>query len=82
MITFYVTFGQQYPREPHPTFPAAHHDGWIEVQAEDETVARGYVVGRLGQQWSGIYNDGDDLGRHLYPLGALAAWEVPPAVAS
>ena len=40
MTTFYVTFGQQYPREPHPTFGKAHRDGWVEIEADDEMAAR------------------------------------------
>jgi hypothetical protein len=55
MAEYYVTFGFQYPREPHPRFPEAHHDGWATIVAASASEARGIagssifsgVLGRL-----------------------------------
>jgi hypothetical protein len=59
MSTFYVTFGQQYRHEAHPTFPKAHPDGWVTVVAADELAARSLAVERLGTAWSsGSYRKG------------------------
>lgn len=30
--TVYVTFGQKYATEEHPTMPEAHPDGWLEIR--------------------------------------------------
>ena len=67
---FYVTFGQQYPRETHPTFGAAHRDGWFEIEADNYEEARRVAIGWLGRAWSGIYPE-DDFDATLYPLGRL-----------
>ena len=70
MALFCVTFGQQYPREPHPMFGGAHRDGWVEIHADDEDDARRRAVGVLGTAWSGLYTE-DDFDPGLYPLGCL-----------
>jgi hypothetical protein len=69
MREFYVTFGQQYHHEPHPTFPKAHPDGWVTVVAADELAARRLAVEWLGTAWSSIYDEEPDLA--LFRLGEL-----------
>lgn len=70
MATFYVTFGQQYPRERHPTFDDAHRDGWVEVDADTYAEARALTVRQLGVHWSDIYT-APDWDPSYYPLGVL-----------
>ena len=72
-MIYYVTFGQQYPREPHPTFAKAHRDGWVEIEAPDEITARRIAVGWFDRAWAFIYSESDPWRPKLdmYPLGCL-----------
>jgi hypothetical protein len=76
-----VTFGQQYPREPHPYYDRAHRDGFVTVVAPDYLSARALVIARLGVAWSDLYalDSGTEWG--LFPLGELDRWVVPPEFA-
>jgi hypothetical protein len=67
---FYVTFGQQYLRELHPTCEVAHPDGYVEVVAWNELRARALTVHHLGTAWSFMYDDEPDLA--TFPLGVIA----------
>lgn len=69
--TFFITFGVQYPREPHPKVVWAHANGWLEVLAPDENTARAMAFEVLGNAWSFIYTTFDFSVRY-FPLGALA----------
>lgn len=73
---FFVTFGSQYPREPHPTWELAHTDGWVRVVAPSYDLARAAVVAWLGRAWSNIYDDAADLGPEWFPRGELAVVTV------
>jgi hypothetical protein len=55
--SFYITFGCQYAREPHPTYPDAHPDGYVTIIAPDERTARGAAFAAFGQAWSMIYTE-------------------------
>lgn len=69
---FYVTFGQRYSYDEHPTFPEAHPDGWLEIHAEDYWAAREIAVYALGDAWAFIYSEDDFASsRFRYPRGAL-----------
>lgn len=72
MSEFYVTFGIKYAREPHPTFAAAHPDGWVTIEAPDEIAARTVAFERLGIYFAFIYYDAPD--GCLFPRGELARW--------
>lgn len=69
--TFFITFGVQYPREPHPRAVWAHKDGWLEVLAPNENEARLMAYEVLGNAWSFIY-DQFTFRSHLHQLGPLA----------
>lgn len=72
MVTYFVTFGQQYRHEPHPVLRSAHPDGWFEVRgAVDEMEARVVVAALLGTAWSFIYTAAD-FPRRLFPRGCVA----------
>lgn len=73
LVEYHVTFGQKYRREPHPTFPKAHPDGWVTVWAHDEDKARQITVKRLGRAWAFLYGP-DTWEPSWYPLGNLATW--------
>ena len=50
-----VTFGQQYPREPHPYYAKAHRDGWVEVEARTRGEAAVAAWRLFGPDFSNIY---------------------------
>jgi hypothetical protein len=75
MPEFYVTFGQQYPREPHPTFPEAHRDGWATIVAESVAGAREIAVRELGRHWAFIYAEGE-IDKSYYPAGELERFDA------
>lgn len=76
LLNFYVTFGDQYRREPHPFFDGAHPDGYLKVMAPDELTARMLAFGLMDSAWSMLYTehefwkDPEDVER-WYPLGEL-----------
>jgi hypothetical protein len=74
MPIFYATFGQRFPREPHPTFPRAHHDGWVAFDAPDQTAASDAAFRAFGDDWSMLYADQPD--RDFFPLGELDRYRV------
>lgn len=76
--TFYVTFGQQYPRELHPTFPRADRDGWVAMTyALDEDEAWEVAVAVFGRDgFSMLYDEPAKPTLELYPLGELAELDV------
>lgn len=69
---FYITFGQKYRTEPHPTFDKADPDGVLEVEADNADEAREKVVAKLGEFWSFIY-PADELDLDNFPLGVIAS---------
>ncbi len=56
MTDFYVTFGQQYAREPHPAWAGIHPDGWITIEALDYEAARSRTIKLFGTQWCWLYD--------------------------
>ena len=68
------TFGQKYAHEEHPTFPAAHPDGYVTVIATDESQAWNAVVDLIGAAWAFCYPAPFSrvVWEELYPLGELA----------
>ena len=72
MVDTFITFGQKYSYEPHPTFPKAHPDGWLRVTADSYEVARQIVFQVLGPAFAFDYTEEYFLNsRHLYPRGEL-----------
>ena len=71
-LEYRVTFGQKYPREPHPTFGKAHRDGWVTIVAADYDTARACVTGWLGTAWCDMYGpESWPQVAHYFPLGEL-----------
>lgn len=71
MTSFYVTFGVQYRHEPHPHWPSAHPDGWLEVVAPDDDAARLLLREYIGNRYAFIYDE-QRFDRAWHPLGMLA----------
>lgn len=72
MTIYYVTFGQQYRHEPHPTLGLVPSlpDYVVQVEAPDSDAARALVVQHLGQSWSFLYRGTGD--PKWYPRGPYA----------
>lgn len=76
MSDYRVTFGQQYPREPHLKFPRAHRNGWVTIEAANYNAAHRIAFEVLGEQFAFVYDvargecgpDWND----MFPLGELA----------
>jgi len=70
MNQFMVTFGQRFRYDEHATFPAAHPDGWVTIEAENVDDARELAFEHLDAEWAFLYT-ADDFNAALYPLGEL-----------
>lgn len=86
MNKFYLTFGVQYSREPHPRGSHVHPDGYVVITAKDMPTARDIVVQLYGVQWSSLYveyefmrdlADASQTVKDLYPRGVLLNILVP-----
>lgn len=75
-MKFFVTFGSQYSYQEHPLYDDAHPDGWVEIQAQDETIARMVAWMLFGDHWSFIYAESEFENRSYYPRGVLAQVEA------
>lgn len=75
---WYVTFGQQYSRNPHPRWPKAHPDGVLAVKAFDYDQARQFVLRELGTCWSDLVSQHDWLTESwkYYPRGVIEIWDA------
>lgn len=51
-MEFFVTFGTQYRREPHPKVNYADPDGFLVIEAANEGEARQKAFAELGPYWS------------------------------
>lgn len=76
LTDFYLTFGVQYSREPHPYWAGAHPDGWVQIHTKDESTARQLARRYFGQRWSMLYdnlnfNPVENKARY-YPRGVIA----------
>jgi hypothetical protein len=84
MAKFFLTFGQRYAREPHPTFPKAHPDGYVVIEADLYEDAREKACEVVGLHWSDLYRQdewfrlGDVTLESMFPLGELAHYKVSP----
>ena len=73
-MEFFVTFGQRYAREQHPTIDQAHPDGWLVIEAESWDDARAVAERELGTNWSHLHTKEDFFkdAEQLYPRGEIA----------
>lgn len=72
----YLTFGVNYPRDPHPRWVHATGDGFVKIMAVDEPTARGLAWCYFGQHWSMLHAeqffDVADMQARHYRLGVIA----------
>jgi len=72
---YYVTFGQRYREEPHPTHSSAHPDSYAMISAPTMEVARAEAFNQFGSAWAFIYSE-DDFTPREYPRGAMLKVKV------
>ena len=53
--SFYLTFGQQYRREEHPSGHSVHPDGYVEIIANNLEAAREKAFATFGPDWFTVY---------------------------
>ena len=71
MKKFYITFGQKYRDEPHPTHgDIIHPDGYVVIHAEDYEKARRIAFTTFGDAWARCYDE-SDLDPGYFPRGVL-----------
>lgn len=69
--TFFITFGVQYDAPgTHPRDERIHADGWVEINAPDEEMARATAIEHFGQEWGSCYTTADFDPKH-FPAGCL-----------
>lgn len=78
MIDLYVTFGMKYAREPHPTYPKAHPDGWLRITAPTVEDAFNLIARRIGTAYAFYYTSAN-FEPHWHPMGELDHWTVGEA---
>lgn len=82
-----ITFGGKYRTggDVHPTFPAAHPDGWLVILVPDDhpalteqvnhlQVARAWAFAQLGSQWAFDYNGATPVRDGDEPGEGLTDW--------
>lgn len=74
MNTYYLTFGQQYRDEPHPSGNEIHPDGWVEIKAKTYDDARRQAFATFGVYWCWLY--GNEFEPESFPLGCLMTIEA------
>lgn len=69
-MNLYVTFGQKYADEPHPSLPQAHPAGWLELRGfPTYLMARAVAFAMTGGCHAFDYEKKPS--RLLYPRGVL-----------
>lgn len=67
---WFVTFGQKYRHEKHPSGLNIDPDGYVVVHAYNYHEARQIVIGKFGNEVSWLYNE-DNFEPQYFPLGQL-----------
>lgn len=67
---WWITFGVRYRQELHPTWPAAHPDGYLAISGVGYGQARDLANALLGHDWAAIYQAGHIPEKNV-PLGEL-----------
>ena len=69
---FFITFAANH--YPHPYGREVHPDGYVVIEAEDESQARAAAFHIYGQKWSFIYSEKPE--ERFVPKGELKRWVV------
>lgn len=72
---YYVTFGVQYSREPHPCGAYIDPNGYAVIRAVSYKHAHEAAFHKYGQAWSFLYDE-EDFEADYHPYGCIEALEV------
>jgi hypothetical protein len=68
----YISFGQKYFREEHPTFPKCDPNGWLRITADTYPQARAVAFALLDGQFAFEYlEDEFEVSKDFFPAGEL-----------
>jgi hypothetical protein len=70
LVRMYITFGVQYAREPHPSFPAAHPSGYFVIEAPTQVACRELAVLLFNRHWAFDYTEAE-FDPSYHPMGEL-----------
>lgn len=70
MKQYYVTFGQKYRTDKHPTYRDAHPDGYYLIEAEDLETATLIAFATFNANWANIYSE-EEFDSSFYSKGQL-----------
>ena len=70
MKTWYLTFGQRYRDEPHPSGFDIDPDGYVKISAASYDAAREIAVKNFGLAWCFLYSD-KEIVRRCFPAGCI-----------
>lgn len=70
LVRMYITFGVQYSREPHPTFPKAHPSGYFVIEAPTQVACRELAVLLFNRAWAFDYTEAE-FDPSYHPMGEL-----------
>jgi len=69
---FFLTFGNRYKYEYHPSGYKIYPDGWIEIFAYTYDLARQKAMDEFGKEWCWLYSE-DEFDQKYFPAGKF--WE-------
>jgi len=67
---FYLTFGNRYKYQPHPSGIAINPDGYVLIQAYTYDEARAKAFEIFGPAWAFLYTENNFQAR-FFPVGML-----------
>lgn len=71
---YFLTFGQKYRREHHPSGYNINPDGWFEIYVYNYDLARQKAFEYFGQDWCWLYSE-QEFERDDFPAGKIGAIE-------
>lgn len=67
---FYLTFGNKYKHQPHPSGTVINPDGYVLIQAYTYDEARAKAFEVFGPEWAFLYTE-DNFEAKFFPAGVL-----------
>lgn len=71
---FFLTFGQKYRHQLHPSGKKINPDGWIEIFAYNYDLARQKAFEHFGSDWCWLYTE-EEFRPHHFQAGRIGKIE-------
>lgn len=75
MNRYFLTFGQKYRHEDHPSGWPIDPDGYVAIMASSEYEARQTAFAEFGPAWAMLYSE-SEMAFDYFPLGNLGTLPV------